>query len=101
MRIEFVCKTNKPYVMINTLQCQTDKGIITIDRDETEWTIEDDGTMQMVWSGCYVWDGEEMHYPDKRNVKMIAKTIRTIEFELEDDADKDYEIIISSYNICS
>lgn len=97
MRIEFECKTNKPYVMINTLQCRTDKGMLTIDRDETEYTIEDDGTMSMTWNGCYLWDGEDIHYLSKCKAKELVQAIQSVEFELEDDADDDYTVEMEAY----
>ena len=65
MRICFTGTTNKNYVMVNTLILKNNKDEskpdIVIDRDLTEYTIED-GIIKMEWRGCYEWDGENPNY---------------------------------------
>ena len=55
MKLEFRAKTNKPYVMINAAVFHLKTGgTITIDRDATEYDIED-GKLSMTWRGIYIW----------------------------------------------
>ena len=96
MRICFKGTTNKNYVMINTLILKNKKDeskpVIVIDRDLTEYTIEDDGTIKMEWRGCYIWDGENPNY----NINDLDLNDYEATIEAEDDAPEDYELEIDS-----
>ena len=110
MRIEFNCKTNKDYVMINTAIFHLkDGGELTIDRDETEWSINEDGTMSMLFNGIYFWALNDCdiftdekgygYYPSNENIDDVKRLLSAaiVEFELEDDADADYEVECIDY----
>ena len=95
MRICFTGTTNKNYVMVNTLILKNNKDEskpdIVIDRDLTEYTIED-GIIKMEWRGCYVWDGENPNY----NINDLDLNDYEATIEAEDDAPEDYELEIDS-----
>ena len=94
MRICVKGTTNKNYVMINTLILKNKKDeskVIVIDRDLTEYTIED-GIIKMEWRGCYVWDGENPNY----NINDLDLNDYEATIEAEDDAPEDYELEIDS-----
>ena len=95
MRICFIGTTNKNYVMVNTLILKNNndesKPVIVIDRDLTEYTIED-GIIKMEWRGCYVWDGENPNY----NINDLDLNDYEADIELEDDAPEDYELKINN-----
>ena len=73
MRINFSCKTNKDYVMVNTLKVQLNSGsVLTLDRHNTEYSISDpdkagECLLDMEWRNCYLWaiDEENLWYDDK------------------------------------
>ena len=95
MRICFNGTTNKNYVMVNTLILKNNKDeskpVIVIDRDLTEYTIED-GTIKMEWRGCYEWDGENTNY----NIDYLDLDDYEADIELEDDTPENYELEIDS-----
>ncbi len=110
MDIWFICKTNKDYITINTAKFKLPSGaVITVDRTET---IRDRdyhgniGNMKMVWKNAYLWaldgfnifgdkDGYGLKLPRfeaSEFRKLVAGTIpATVSFELECEADEDYE----------
>lgn len=105
MRIEFVGTTNKDYVMINIAKFKLKSGsVITIDRDTTEYTIEN-GKLDMLWRGCYMWAIDNWNIFDDEtyitDADEFAKLVdgAELELELEDDADEDYEVKIERWNI--
>ncbi|MBR6475389.1 MAG: hypothetical protein IKS98_08055 [Lachnospiraceae bacterium] len=98
--ISFVCKTNKPYVALNSLNVRLrNGGTVILDRKKTLYEIKD-GVLKMEWIDCYVWamndefvfgiqpetiiDGES--YPSVARLFAGAK----VWFNLEDEADEDY-----------
>ena len=112
MKIEFVCKTNKEYVMINTLLLTLKSGaVLTIDRDETLYDIDEKGNLSMTWEGCYLWalDGFNIFSSEyycgvrpadfEKNEFIKLTEGAGASFELEDDADEDYEVELVSYSI--
>lgn len=103
MNIDFKAKTNQKYIMINAAIFQTKDGeLVTIDRDTTEYTIDDDGTLHMTWRNCYVWDSDKeiAVYPDSKTIIDVLVHGRLVSLELEDDApDEDYEVSNIIYNI--
>lgn len=97
MVIEFNGKINKPYMMVNTATFKlAGGGSIVIDRDSTEFTIED-GKIDMLWRNCYIWCIndvclEEPYYPDNNAFIELMNGAELVELYLEDEADEDYEI---------
>lgn len=96
MKLEFTAKTNKTYVMINTAVFHLKTGgTITIDRNTTEYDIED-GKLSMTWRDIYIWEinGEnvcnEPIYPSENLIRLLEGA--KVELILEDDADHDYEV---------
>ena len=98
--ISFVCKTNKPYVALNSLNVRLrNGGTVILDRKKTLYEIKD-GVLKMEWLDCYIWamndefvfgiqpetiiDGES--YPSIVRLFAGAK----VWFNLEDEADEDY-----------
>lgn len=98
--ISFVCKTNKPYVALNSLNVRPrNGGTVILDRKKTLYEIKD-GVLKMDWLDCYIWamndefvfgiqpetiiDGES--YPSIVRLFAGAK----VWFNLEDEADEDY-----------
>ncbi len=99
-KISFVCKTNKPYVALNSLNIRLRNGnTIILDRKKTQYEIRD-GVLKMDWIDCYLWaindefvfgtqseaflDGES--YPSI--VRLFAGS--KVWFNLESEADEDY-----------
>lgn len=103
MKLEFVCKTNKDFVMVNTAKFELADGvIITVDRKETESSTYE-GNLNMLWKDCYlltfndfniVDDKELMLDSDNDDVMKMFQTAKLLELGLEDDADEDYEVEI-------
>lgn len=111
MRVYFECKTNKPYMMINTATFHlADGGTITLDRQETEFSVTDD-RLEMLWKGVYFWAINERNifsssgfFPDVDDYTLdeLKKLFRSakVELNLEDDApDEDYEVKVISFYI--
>lgn len=107
MNIDFVCNTNHDYVRINTLKVQLPSGtIITIDRDHTEFSINED-ELGMTWYGCYIWavDGYDIfgfHGCHDVNVEELNNLIMSganVFFELEDDVDSDYYVTLEEMHM--
>ena len=111
MRINFSCKTNKDYVMVNTLKVQLNSGsVLTLDRHNTEYSISDpdkagECLLDMEWINCYLWaiDEETLWDDDKalivEDCEKLFEGARLIELELEDDADEDYYVSIEALSI--
>ena len=105
MRLEFIGTTNKDYVMVNTAKFKLKSGsVITIDRDTTEYTNED-GKLDMLWRGCYMWAiddwnifDDETYITDEKEFEMLVEGAE-LELELEDDADEDYWVKIERWSI--
>jgi len=90
MTISFECITNTDMPWINTATFLTNRGELTIDRDQTEYTYDSTtGLMSMIWKDIYILDGDEPNYniPDDFFEHAILK-----ELEVEDDAPAGYEI---------
>lgn len=96
MRIQFTGITNKDYCRVNVAKFHLkDGGTITIDRNETCFTIEN-RQLTMEWSGIYIWDVNEWNIFDQiiepsENLIFLLKG-SWVELELDSDADLDYEI---------
>ena len=111
MQIAFECKTNKDYMMINTAIFHLkDGGELTIDRDSTEWSIDNDGNMEVIFKNIYFWaindyhvfadgDGYSFYPTEEEEVKKLLSGDVTVTLELEDDADEDYEVEVINYYV--
>lgn len=77
----------------NTISVKLKDGReIVLDRDQTEYTVNEDGTMTMEWLGVYIWNGENPDYDISEDMMNGAKIIS---IEIEEDADPDYDLIIN------
>lgn len=100
MRLEFQAKTNKPYCMINTAKFLAyGEDEVIVDRDETNWSVAEDGHLSMEWRGVYVWEIEGRNVyeksedqPSEKEMKDMLENAIFLGFELEDDADADYTV---------
>ncbi len=113
MNIIFECKTNMPKepVMINTVTFYLKNGsYITVDRDETEVDVDRDGTFDMTWKGCYLWNINDCnifgdngyHINDADAIeefKSLVGNVITAEFEVEDDAAFGYMVEPVSFSV--
>ena len=97
--MNFVGKTNKDYVMINTLTFRLNNGKeVTIDREYTGYDIDEEGNIGMTWKSCYFWDEE---HDDPNNPAYLTEddeeelsASELIAINVEDDADDDYFVIL-------
>lgn len=103
MRLNITGKTNKDYVMINTAKLTLPDGnVLTIDRDNTEYSIED-GNICMNWDYCYLWSVNNIDmfmvkaYLDDNEELISILNQGKLELELEDDADPDYMVEIETW----
>jgi hypothetical protein len=102
MQINFKAKTNKDYCRINTATFTLrDGGTVTVDRDETEYTIED-GVLSMTWNNVYLWKIDGVNIVDESpylndHFADFFSTATSVELELEDDADEDYSVTDVSF----
>ena len=104
MILNITGKTNKDYVMINTAKLTLPDGnVLTIDRDNTEYSIED-GNICMNWDYCYLWAVNDIDmfmvnaYLDGDNKELISILNQgKLELELEDDADPDYVVEVDEW----
>lgn len=86
-------------IWLNTITVRLENGdFVTIDRDETSWTVNPDGSYEMEWDGVYQWDGESSNY-DLNSTDFHDASIENI--EIEDDADGDYRLDISSISFAA
>lgn len=102
MTLNFTAKTNKDYCRINTATFRLKSGgTITLDRDATRFSVNGD-VLDMTWTGVYVWEVNGRHifdsynprelYVDGEELCKIIDWAAPIDFDLEDDADEDYEV---------
>ena len=95
MDMRFTGTTNKDYIMVNAVVfTMKDGNKVVVDRDTTEYTIEEDGKFDMVWRRCYIWDSDNStkEYLKYGNEYLVEENIESADFEIEDDAPADYEI---------
>lgn len=105
MILNITGKTNKNYVMINTAKLTLPDGnVLTIDRDETDYSIED-GNICMNWDSCYLWAVNDIDmfmvnaYLDGDNEELISILNQgKLKLELEDDADSDYKVKVEEWS---
>ena len=100
MKLYFKGHINGKYPYINTITFRTASGgLIVIDRDETDYTIETDGSFTMEWSGVYIWNGEEpdyLYYDNEDEDIFVGAIIESL--DIEDDAPEGYKMTITEWN---
>lgn len=70
--------------------------IITIDRDESDISWEDDGTFSARWKGCYIWDGHGRNY-DVCAPDMAEYDICGIDYDDDFCVPDDFMVEITGY----
>lgn len=100
MRLRFLANVketeNSKGVMLNTITVEANDGkVYVLDRQTTSANYEkvenDIKTMNVEWIGVYIWDGENEIYDFNPS---IFHNCKIVEYDVEDDADEDYELII-------
>jgi len=108
--MDFYGKTNRDYVLINTITFRLKNGKeVTIDREYTGYDIDEDGNFGMTWRGCYFWD--DKHDDPNNPAYLTEEDIRELaEAELvevyldedideeDEDADGEYVVTIESWD---
>jgi len=100
--MDFSGKTNKDYIWINTLTFRLKSGKeVTIDREWTQYSIEEDGSFGMTWRGCYFWDDEHnncnnLAYLTEEDMTEIENA-ELVDIYVDEDADTDYEVTIDGW----
>ena len=98
MELHIVCSSNDSYPYINTALVTLENGEqITIDRHTTEYDYyPEEGIMDIMWCGLYVWDGEnECPVPED-----LFDGQYKFELEIEDDAPDGYVCECLSHEVC-
>jgi hypothetical protein len=104
MNIDFTAKTNRPYCLINTAKFKLKNGsIITLDRKETEWSINND-CLSMTWKNVYIWEIDgcnifDFEVPVNNELCALLNDANLLELEIEDDADSDYSVTEVNYSL--
>ncbi len=87
----------KEPLYLNTIIIKRNDGkIVTIDRDETNYTIEN-GIINILFRGFYEWSNDQ-HYPKYEDIELYDNAT-IIQFEIEDDAPKNYDLIIRKQKV--
>ena len=101
MQIELKGKTNSEWIFLNTIILVVGGGRtgkpereITLDREETGWSIDDEGNINITFETPYIWDGEGMEYDGWTIVNAIDEA-RYFYAEIEDDAPADYKLKVT------
>lgn len=101
--MDFYGKTNRDYVLINTITFRLKSGKeVTIDREYTGYNIDGDGNLSMTWKGCYFWDDEHDDpnnpaYLTEEDISELADA-ELVYVYIDDDADSDYEVTIEAWD---
>lgn len=94
--MDFYGKTNRDYVLINTITFRLKNGKeVTIDREYTGYDIDEDGNFGMTWRGCYFWDDEHDDpnnpaYLTEEDIRELAEA-ELVEVYLDEDIDEEDE----------
>ena len=87
----------------NTLIGSNNSKQIVFDRDETEFTVHeyDPSTgyakIDIQWNNVYIWDGETCDYDIPED---FIKHTTFDNYDIEEDADENYDLIIDLSTIC-
>ena len=94
MNLSFHGKTNKDYVMVNTITFLVNGKLVTVDREYTTYIINGND-LCMVWHHVYSWDGSNENDLTENEIKDAL-----LEYiDLEDDADSDYKLTITDWSV--
>lgn len=110
MDIYITGKTNKDYLAIDSAEFKLPSGtILTIRRAVTEYSISENGDLEMKWEDCYILavdgyyifetpDYGEVEFSDVAAMEFSKIPFANVEAVLDDDeaADADYSVDISS-----
>ena len=66
---------------------------VTLDRETSTWSRDDDGDISVTFETPYIWDGEGMDYDGPTILKSIDEALYFSE-EIEDDAEAGYELAL-------
>ena len=103
MKIEFTATYENKIVEENPLYLNTitvkrnDGKIVTIDRDETNYTIKN-GIIDILFRGIYEWKDNKEIYPKNEDTKLYNNAL-LVGYEIEDDAPEGYKFFIEEQNI--
>ena len=99
MKIEFNGEYNNKIVedegvRLNTITIKrTDGKKVVLDRDETNYTIEN-GVVDIVFRGIYEWDDDAI-YPDNMADLHLYDQAEIIDYCIEDDVPEGYDLRIT------
>lgn len=110
MNVLFKGTTNKKYCMINVAIFLAKNGdVFTVDRSETTWMLDDNGTFTMCWKNCYIREvngkrpfaSEQMseQYVPEEKLRDMMHGAELLEMQLEDDADDNYIVRIDTWKV--
>lgn len=86
-------------IMVNSITFRLADGrLICLDRDETEFRFNKDGTFAMQWNSVYVWDGNNEIYLTESDERLFNGAA-IFRIDIEDEAPRDYQLIIKQWNI--
>ena len=84
-------------ILLNTITVYLNGKEVVLDRDITEYTIHEDGSVDITWINVYVWNGD---YPDYNiSSEMFKSVTEMLTYEVEDDVDERYILNISKPSI--
>ena len=102
MKIEFTGTyknkiVEKEPLYLNTITIKRNDGkIVIIDRNETNYTIEN-GIIDILFRGIYECENDEI-YPNNESVELYDNAL-IVGYEIEDDAPSGYDLIIGKQKI--
>ena len=94
MKVKFNNVPLSPF-WINTVTVTTKDGTqFVLDRDTTKYSKGVDGKFTVIWENIYLWRINDVQldqgaYLSKSGVKAIVDSIKTLDFELDDEYDGD------------
>ena len=106
MKIYIKGNINKNYLAIDTIDFITQNGtIFTVDRTSSEYTIDENGMLDMTWkccylravNGCHIFS-DEVYLEGAREFEKLVKGAK-VRVNIEEDADKDYKVSILAWSI--
>ena len=88
----------KEPLYLNTITIKRNDGkIVVIDRDETNYSIEN-GHIDILFRGVYEWKDDKI-YPNNNDVEKLYNGALVVGFDIEDDAPEDYDLVIENQKI--
>ena len=88
----------KEPLYLNTITIKRNDGkIVVIDRDETNYSIEN-GSIDILFRGVYEWKDDKI-YPNNNDAEKLYNGALVVGFDIEDDAPEDYDLVIENQKI--